>query len=101
MKQALTRAAIVLALGMAVAPIASAAEDPWRIDDLFKTADMNKDGMVTKEEFMHAAGMRFDRAMEKFKKMPDGAKYMKGNMMTREGLRMFVVDWSLYGGAGA
>lgn len=100
MKQALTRAAIALALGMAIAPVAS-AEEPWRIDDLFKTADMNKDGMVTKEEFMHAAGMRFDQAMEKIKKMSDSAKYMKGNMMTREGFRMFVVDWKLYGGAGA
>ena len=33
-------------------------------------ADTNKDGMMSKQEFMNAAGMRYDAMMAKMKKMP-------------------------------
>ena len=89
-----------MALCMGFAPMASAQEDPYRFDDFFKTA-ANKDGMVTKEGFMKAAGMRYDAMIAKMKKMPpDKSKtLMKGDMMTKEGFKMFVDEWKIYGGS--
>ena len=94
-----------MALCMGFAPIASAqqpgvGDEPFKFDDLFKTA-ANKDGMVSKESFMKAAGMRYDAMLAKMKKMPaDKSKtLMKGDMMTKEGFKMFVDEWKIYSGS--
>ena len=90
--------AMVMCMGFA--PIASAQEDPFKFDDLFKMA-ANKDGMVSKEQFMKAAGMRYDAMMAKMKKMPaDKSKtLMKGDMMTKEGFKLFIDEWKVYSGS--
>ncbi len=91
--------ALVLCMGFA--PVASAQGETFKFDDFFKMADTNKDGMMTKEEFMNAAGMRFDAMMAKMKTMPaDKSKMMmKGDMMTKDGSKMFVDEWKTYSGS--
>jgi len=92
--------AMVMCMGFA--PIASAqvGEEVFKFDDFFKMA-ANKDGMVSKESFMKAAGMRYDAMMAKMKKMPaDKSKtLMKGDMMTKEGFKMFIDEWKVYSGS--
>ena len=89
-----------MALCMGFAPIASAQEEVFRFDDFYKMS-ANKDGMVSKESFMKAAGMRYDAMMAKMKKMPaDKSKMlMKDNMMTKEGFKMFADEWKVYSGS--
>ena len=94
--------AMVMCMGFA--PIASAqarvGEEVFKFEDFFKMS-ANKDGMVSKESFMKAAGMRYDAMMAKMKKMPaDKSKMlMKGDMMTKEGFKMFVDEWKVYSGS--
>jgi len=89
-----------MALVMGFAPVASAQSETLKFDDFFKMADTNKDGMVTKQEFMNAAGMRYDAAMAEMKKMPadKSAKMMKGDMMMPDGVRK-VFDFMSYKGS--
>lgn len=89
-----------MALCMGFAPVAS-ADETFHFEDFFKMADVNKDGMMTKQEFMNAAGMRFDAMMDKMKKMPGdkGKMMMKGDMMTKDGAKMFVDEWKTYSGS--
>ncbi|MBA2412665.1 MAG: hypothetical protein M3Q28_11720 [Pseudomonadota bacterium] len=89
-----------MALCLGFAPVAS-ADEVFKFDDFFKMADKNKDGMMTKQEFMNAAGMRYDAMMTKMKAMPGdkGKMMMKGRMMTKDGAKMFVDDWKSYSGA--
>ena len=77
------------------------ADEVFKFEDFFKMADTNKDGMMTKQEFMNAAGMRYDAMMAKMKKMPGdkGKMMMKGDMMTKEGAKMFIDEWKVYSGA--
>jgi hypothetical protein len=92
--------AMAMALGMTYVPVA-AAEEVFKIDDFFKMADVNKDSMVTRTEFMEAAGKRYDAAMARMKKMDDKGKPMvKGDAMTLDGVKMLLDQWRLYGGAG-
>jgi|SRR5687768_7970927 len=92
-----------MALCMGFAPVASAqvGEEIFKFEDFFKMADTNKDGMMTKQEFMNAAGMRYDAMMVKMKKMPaDKSKMMmKGDMMTKDGAKMFIDEWKVYSGS--
>ena len=90
--------AMVMCMGFA--PVAS-ADEVFKFEDFFKIADTNKDGMMTKQEFMNAAGMRYDAMMAKMKKMPadKGKMMMKGDMMTKEGAKMFVDEWKVYSGS--
>jgi hypothetical protein len=91
--------AMVMCMGFA--PVASAQEETFKFEDFFKMADTNKDGMMTKQEFMNAAGMRYDAMMVKMKKMPadKGNMMMKGDMMTKEGVKTFLDDWKVYSGS--
>ena len=93
--------AMAMCMGLAYAPVASAQEEVFRFADFWKMADTNKDGMMTKQEFMNAAGMRYDAMMAKMKKMPaDKSKMMmKGDMMTPEGAKMFIDEWKVYSGS--
>jgi len=89
-----------MATCMAFAPVAL-ADEVFKFEDFFKMADTNKDGMMTKQEFMNAAGMRYDAMMVKMKKMPGdkGKMMMKGNMMTKDGSKMFIDEWRGYSGS--
>jgi hypothetical protein len=90
--------AMVMCMGFT--PIASAQEEITRFDDFFKMADTNKDGMMSKQEFMNAAGLRYDAMMAKMKKMGDkGKTMMKGDLMTKEGAKMFIDEWKVYSGS--
>lgn len=93
--------AMAMCMGLAYAPVASAQEDPFKFADFWKMADANKDGMMTKQEFMNAAGVRYDAMMAKMKKMPadKGKTMMKGDMMTPEGAKMFLDEWKVYSGS--
>ena len=75
---------------------ARAQEDPLSFDVVFKMADKNKDGMVSKPEFMEAMGKAYDMKMSKMKSMKDD-KMMKGDAMTRDGYKSLIAD--IYKGA--
>jgi hypothetical protein len=92
--------AMAMCMGLAFAPTAS-ADEIFKFDDFFKMADTNKDGMMSKQEFMNAAGVRYDAMMAKMKKMPSdkGKMMMKGDLMTKEGAKMFIDEWKVYSGA--
>ena len=91
--------AMAMCMGLAYAPAAS-ADEVFKFEDFFKMADTNKDGMMTKQEFMNAAGMRYDAMMAKMKKMPaDKSKMMmKGDSMTKDGTKMLFSEWHAFGG---
>jgi 6-phosphogluconate dehydrogenase len=83
--------ALALAAGFAVP---AHAEDPYTFDKVFRMADMNKDGMVTRQEFLDAMGKVYDAKM---KSMKNDATMVKGDAMTRSGLKEVVAD--IYKGA--
>lgn len=92
-------AASVLMLGM----LAATASLPARADmgdltfnTIFAMADKNKDGMITKQEFLDAMSKAYDMKMQKMKAAGD-TKMMKGDAMTREGLKSLIND--IYSGA--
>jgi Ca2+-binding EF-hand superfamily protein len=91
----LTASALALALSMSViAAPAHARADDLTFPIIFKMADKNNDGMVTKEEFLDAMGKAYDMKMNAMKA---DAKMVKGNMMTRDGLKSLLND--IYHGA--
>jgi hypothetical protein len=86
-KLILGAASAALVLGsMTVSTVASAKD---RYPAWVEAADVNKDGMVSKEEFVQAMGKMYDDKMAKMKKMSAGdqAKMMKDDFMTIEGFR--------------
>jgi hypothetical protein len=87
-------ASLALALGAGLAAPVYAAEDPYTFDKVFGMADKNHDGMVTKKEFLDAMGKVYD---DKMKAMKGDAKMVKGDAMTRDGLKS-VID-EIYRGA--
>ena len=90
--------AMVMMMGMAFAPAAS-ADEVFKLEDFWKMADTNNDGMMTRKEFLDAMGKRYDANMEKMKKMGDkGKMMMKGDAMTKEGVKMLFTEWQAYGG---
>ncbi len=93
-KRHFAAAMLSMVLGAGFALPAHAAEDPWNFEKVFRMADMKKDGMITKEGFLKAMGMLYDSKMKEMKSDP---KMVKGNAMTREGLR--AVLNSVYHGA--
>ncbi|MGZ8981340.1 MAG: EF-hand domain-containing protein [Burkholderiaceae bacterium] len=58
---------------------------------VFKMADKNKDGMVTKAEFMDAMGKSYDMKMSKFKAAKDSTM-VKGDAMTKDALKSLFND---------
>lgn len=81
----LSATALALALGTATASLpAFARADDLSFPIIFKMADRNGDGMVTKQEFVEAMSKAYDMKMEAMK---GDAKMAKGNAMTRDGLK--------------
>jgi hypothetical protein len=78
-------AASALALAFAFTPLSASALD-------YNCCDRNKDGMVSKKEFLDEMGKRYDMAMADIKKMPaaDQARMMKGNLLMPDGFAMLL-----------
>lgn len=87
-------AATMLALGMAAGTLsmpARADSGDLTFNAIFKMADKNADGMVTRAEFLDAMGKAYDMKMEKMKATKDD-KMMKGDAMTRDGFKSLIND---------
>jgi hypothetical protein len=86
-KLILSAAAIAMTLGLATATPSAYARD--RYPEMMAAADANKDGMVSKEEFLASMSKAYDAKMGKMKKMSaaDQAKMMKSDQMTADGYR--------------
>jgi 6-phosphogluconate dehydrogenase len=91
-KFVLSTAAIAMALGLATATTTASAKD--RYPQMMMAADMNKDGMVSKEEFLQTMAKAYDEKMAKMKAMTAAAqaKMMKGDQMTMDGYRALLGD---------
>lgn len=87
-------ASAALALGLIAATPAASAKD--RYPAWVEAADVNKDGMVSKDEFLQVMGKMYDEKMTKMKKMSaaDQAKMMKADFMTIEGFRLMYLEIS-------
>ncbi len=83
-KRSISTMVLALAAGLALPLAASAA-------DSTSSYDLNKDGVVSKQEFLEAMGRHYDNAMAKAKQMPaaDQGKMIKGTGMTNAGLDWF------------
>jgi DNA gyrase/topoisomerase IV subunit B len=82
-------AATMLAMTIGLATTTTTAFARDRYPELMAMADADKDGMVTKEEFLAAMGKMYDEKMDKFKKMSAASqdKMMKNDAMTHAGFR--------------
>ena len=96
MKRNLIAAAAAAAL-MTLSATPVSAQELLDFEKTWLMADRNKDGMVTKQEFMEAMGRVYDMKMASMKTSKDAAKMMKGDAMTREGLKSLFEE--LYRGA--
>jgi hypothetical protein len=83
-------AAGALTLLFAFAPLSASALD-------YNCCDRNKDGMVSKQEYLDEMGKRYDAAMAKMKAMPpaDQARMIKGHQMTAAGFDQFLQSGAL------
>lgn len=86
-KPILSAAAIAITLGMAAAAPSASARD--RYPERMAAADTNKDGMVSRDEFVAAMARMYDDKMAKMKTMAPAtmAKMMKNDQMTFDGYR--------------
>jgi hypothetical protein len=91
-KLILSAATIAMALGLATAATTALAKD--RYPALAAAADVNKDGMVSKEEFLQAMAKMYDEKMAKMKTMPaaEQAKMIKDDNMTIEAYRRMLAE---------
>jgi Ca2+-binding EF-hand superfamily protein len=86
LRRTLTATAVLLALGAAMPASAQKSQGDVVVSyhQMWDMADKNKDGMVTKKEFMDAMSAMFDMQM---KKMQGDAMMVKGDMLTAEAVR--------------
>ena len=92
MNQRLFAVSAALAILASTASLpASAQTDDLTFIKIFEMADKNKDTMITKQEFLNAMSKAYDMRMEKYKAAKDN-KMMKGDAMTREGLKSLLND---------
>jgi hypothetical protein len=90
---------IVAASTLALALMGGVMSTPARADSgdiyfemIFAMADKNKDTMVTRAEFLDAMGRAYDMKMTAYKKAGDSGKMMKGDAMTKDGLKLLIAD---------
>jgi len=83
-KLILAAAALALTVGFATTASAQSLNTDYTKVEF---VDTNKDGMVSKEEFLMAMGKTYDAKMDAMKKMSaaDQAKMIKADQMTRDG----------------
>jgi hypothetical protein len=89
LRRTLTAAAVLLALGAAMPASAQRSQGDAVISYhlMWEMADKNKDGMLTKKEFMDAMGAIFDMQMKTMKANKDAAMMVKGDMLTADAIR--------------
>jgi hypothetical protein len=87
-------AAMALALGIGTALPARADMGDITFNMIFEMADRDANKLVTKQEFLEAMGKAYDMKM---KAMKGDAKMVKGDAMTRDGLKDLIAD--IYKGA--
>ena len=89
-------AAMALMIGATAMPLTASAQQGSAA--VMKMADVNNDGMVSRQEYLDAVAKMYDEKMASMKKMAPGemAKLMKGDLLTAEGLRIMLI--SLGGG---
>ena len=87
-------ASAALALGLAATATTASAKD--RYPAWVAASDANKDGMVSKEEFLQTMAKMYDDKMGKMKMMPaaDKMKMMKDDQMTIDGYRALLRELS-------
>jgi len=93
-KMILSAATLAMALGLATTTLPASAKD--RFPERAQAADMDKDGMVSKEEFLAQAAKMYDEKIASMMKMPAAqqVKMVKDNKMTFDGYAAF---WKLMG----
>jgi Ca2+-binding EF-hand superfamily protein len=86
-KTILAATALAMSVGVATADTFPRAY----AKDMAMAMDVNKDGTVTKEEFLKMMAKKYDEKMDAMKKMApaEAAKMMKGEAMTTEGFISF------------
>lgn len=89
-RQFAVSAAALAILASASLP-ARAQTDDLTFTKIFEMADRNKDTMITKQEFLDAMSKAYDMKMGKYKAARD-TKMLKGDAMSREGLRSLLND---------
>lgn len=91
----LAASALTLGALMSTAPAyAQAGDKSFPFNEFFKMVDVNKDSMVSRQEFLEAMGKMYDKGMAKMKADP---KMVKGDLMTMDGVRALLQD--IYKGA--
>jgi hypothetical protein len=90
--------AMIMSIAVAgfVSPAYAAGDGSMSFDEIFRMADKDKNKMVTKQEFLDAMGRAYDMKMTRMKEKKDDTM-MKGNAMTREGLKGLIAE--IYHGA--
>jgi hypothetical protein len=88
-------AALAMTMVLAAAPLQASARD--RFPQMATAADTDKDGMISKDEYLAMAAKRWDDAMAGMMKMSPAkqAKMMKDDKMTMAGFEYF---WRQAGG---
>jgi hypothetical protein len=84
-KMILGAATLAMTIGLASASLPASAKD--RFPDIATATDTDKDGMISKEEFLAMAAKMYDDKMAAMKKMSatDQAKMLKDYRMTFAG----------------
>ena len=93
-KLILSIAAITMTLGLGTVTTSASAKD--RYPQMLAATDTNKDGMVSRDEFLLAMGAMYDQKMVKMKTMSTAsqAKMMKDSQMTIDGYRALLGEIS-------
>ena len=93
-KLILSIAAITMTLGLGTVTTSASAKD--RYPQMMAVTDTNKDGMVSRDEFLLAMGAMYDQKMVKMKTMSTAsqAKMMKDSQMTIDGYRALLREIS-------
>lgn len=94
MMKYLATAALALALGAGASLPARADMGDMTFNMIFQMADKDNNKLVTKKEFLDAMSKAYDMKMKEMK--PD-AGMVKGDAMTRDGLKSLIAD--IYKGA--
>ena len=91
-KSILSAAALAMIIGVTALPLTASAKD--RYPEIMKMADVNNDGMISRQEYLDAVAKMYDEKMAKMKTMAPAqmAKMMKGDLLTYEGFRAMLRD---------
>ena len=95
MKKSILAAMIMTSMavgGFSSPAFAQRGDGSMTFDEIFRMSDKNKDSMITKAEFLDAMGRAYDMKMAKMKASPNADKMLKGDAMTKEGLRSLIND---------